>query len=177
MTRLTDTQLVILSAAARCESHAVLPLPRSLKVNKGAITKVLRSQGSETEKEIGRQVIHYFEYLFVFQNIFPTSSSSGFSEIDTEDQTFDEIILSSFHSLLEHRLVAGNPLVYATHVVELLSPEGTVLEKIPGHNRPGEKKRKLLVYVLKQIAADFEVVTMKELAQSQFQHARTKAIR
>jgi [protein-PII] uridylyltransferase len=74
---------------------------------------VLRSQGSETKKEIGRQVIHYFEYLFVFQNIFPTSSSSGFSEIDTEDQTFDEIVLSSFHSLLEHRLVAGNPLVYS----------------------------------------------------------------
>ena len=43
MTWLTDRQLVILSAAAGCESHADLPLPRSLKVNKGAITKVLRS--------------------------------------------------------------------------------------------------------------------------------------
>ena len=74
---------------------------------------VLRSEASETEKEIGRQVIHYFEYLFIFQNIFPTSSSSGFSEIDTEEQAFDEIILSSFHSLLEHRFVAGNPLVYS----------------------------------------------------------------
>ena len=43
---------------------------------------VLRSEASETEKEIGRQVIHYFEYLFVYQNIFPTSSSAGFSEIE-----------------------------------------------------------------------------------------------
>jgi len=41
MTRLTDTQLVILSAAAGRESHAVLPLPKSLKANKGA-TRVLK---------------------------------------------------------------------------------------------------------------------------------------
>jgi len=43
MTKLTDTQLVILSAAAGRESHAVLPLPKSLKVNKGAAATVLRA--------------------------------------------------------------------------------------------------------------------------------------
>ncbi len=74
---------------------------------------VLRSEASEAEKEIGRQVIHYFEYLFVHQNIFPTSSSAGFSEIATEDPTLDEGLLASFHSLLEHRFVAGNPVVYS----------------------------------------------------------------
>jgi [protein-PII] uridylyltransferase len=73
---------------------------------------VLRSDASEGEKEIGHQIIHYFEYLFVFQNIFPTSSSAGFSEIDTEDPTFDERLRTSFHSLLEHRFVTGNPVVY-----------------------------------------------------------------
>jgi len=73
---------------------------------------VLRSEVSEGEKEIGHQIIHYFEYLFVFQNIFPTSSSAGFSEIDTKDPTFDERLRTSFHSLLEHRFVAGNPVVY-----------------------------------------------------------------
>ena len=73
---------------------------------------VLRSEASEAEKEMGRQVIHLFEYLFVHQNIFPTSSSSGFSEINTEKQAFDDLILTSFHSLLEHRFVAGNPVVY-----------------------------------------------------------------
>ena len=73
---------------------------------------VLRSDASEGEKEVGHQIIHYFEYLFVFQNIFPTSSSAGFSEIDTEDPTFDERLRTSFHSLLEHRFVAGNPVVY-----------------------------------------------------------------
>ena len=42
MTQLTDTQLVILSAAAARESHAVLPLRKSLKANKGAAATVLK---------------------------------------------------------------------------------------------------------------------------------------
>ena len=43
MPKLTDTQLVILSAAARRQDGTVLPLPRSLKVNKAAATTVLKS--------------------------------------------------------------------------------------------------------------------------------------
>ncbi len=43
MPKLSDTQLVILSAAARHKDGAVLPLPRSLKVNKAAATTVLKS--------------------------------------------------------------------------------------------------------------------------------------
>jgi hypothetical protein len=43
MTRLTDTQLVILSAAAQHEGGAVLPLPNTLRINKGAATGVLKS--------------------------------------------------------------------------------------------------------------------------------------
>ncbi len=43
MPKLTDTQLVILSAAARRKNGTVLPLPRSLKVNKAAATTVLKS--------------------------------------------------------------------------------------------------------------------------------------
>ena len=73
---------------------------------------VLKSEATEAEKEIGRQVIHYFEYLFVYQNIFHTSSSAGFSEIDAENPIFDENLLPSFHSLMEHRFVAGNQVVY-----------------------------------------------------------------
>ena len=42
MTKLTDTQLVILSAAAGRDDRAVLPLPKSLKVNRGAATTVLK---------------------------------------------------------------------------------------------------------------------------------------
>ena len=73
---------------------------------------VLRSNLSEAERETGRRVVHFFEYLFVFQNIFPTAGSSGFSEVDVEHQVFDETLLTSFHSLLEHRFVAGNVSVY-----------------------------------------------------------------
>ena len=43
MTKLTDTQLVILGAAAGRESHAILPLPKSLKANKGAAATVLKT--------------------------------------------------------------------------------------------------------------------------------------
>ncbi len=41
MPKLTDTQLVILSAAARRQDRAVLPLPKSLKIKGGAATKTL----------------------------------------------------------------------------------------------------------------------------------------
>ncbi|MCZ6610118.1 MAG: DUF3489 domain-containing protein [Alphaproteobacteria bacterium] len=43
MTKLTDTQLVILSAAAGRDDRAVLPLPKFLTANTGAATTVLRS--------------------------------------------------------------------------------------------------------------------------------------
>lgn len=43
MPKLTDSQLVILSAAAQREDRAVLPLPKSLKINKGAASSVLKS--------------------------------------------------------------------------------------------------------------------------------------
>lgn len=41
--RLTDSQLVMLSTAARRENGAVLPLSKSLKLNAGAVTLVLKS--------------------------------------------------------------------------------------------------------------------------------------
>jgi DNA-binding MarR family transcriptional regulator len=53
MPKLTDTQLVILSAAAQRKDRAVLPLPKSLKVKGAAITKLLdglRKKGLLEEK-------------------------------------------------------------------------------------------------------------------------------
>lgn len=41
--KLTDSQLVILSSAAKREDGTLLPLPRSVKLNKGATTIVLKS--------------------------------------------------------------------------------------------------------------------------------------
>ena len=43
MTKLSDTQLVILSAAAQRDDGAVLPLPETLKIKGGAVDKVLGS--------------------------------------------------------------------------------------------------------------------------------------
>jgi hypothetical protein len=43
MTKLSDTQAVILSAAAQRDDGAVLPLPDSLKITGGAVDKVLGS--------------------------------------------------------------------------------------------------------------------------------------
>jgi len=41
MPKLTDTQLVILSAAARRDNSVALPLPRSLKIKGAAVTRTL----------------------------------------------------------------------------------------------------------------------------------------
>ncbi len=43
MPRLTDTQLVILSAAAERDGGAVPPLPKSLKANKATIARTIKS--------------------------------------------------------------------------------------------------------------------------------------
>lgn len=43
MTKLTDTQRVILSAAAGRDDRTVLPLPKSLKIGKEAATTVLKA--------------------------------------------------------------------------------------------------------------------------------------
>ncbi len=64
MLKLSDTQLVILSAAARRQDGAVLPLPRSLKVNKVAATTVLKSllkRGLVAEQPAAADEAHWRE--------------------------------------------------------------------------------------------------------------------
>ena len=64
MPKLTDTQLVILSAAARCKDGTVLPLPRSLKVKKAATTTVLKSllkKGLVAERPAAADAAHWRE--------------------------------------------------------------------------------------------------------------------
>src|SRR5687767_4237088 len=64
MTRLSDTQLVILGAAAQRADLSVLPLPETLKLKGGAVNKVmdsLRNKGPirvvETDGRPGRVVL------------------------------------------------------------------------------------------------------------------------
>ncbi|MHA1152552.1 MAG: DUF3489 domain-containing protein [Alphaproteobacteria bacterium] len=57
MPKLNDTQLVILSAAAQRQSRAVQPLPKSLRIKEGAVTKTLeglRKKGLLEEKPAAR---------------------------------------------------------------------------------------------------------------------------
>ena len=57
MVKLTDTRLVILSAAARREDGAVLPLPKSLKIRGAAVTRTLdnlRKKGLLEERPAAR---------------------------------------------------------------------------------------------------------------------------
>ncbi len=64
MPKLTDTQLVILSAAARRRDGTVLPLPRSLKVNRTAATTVLESllkKGLVAERPAAADEAHWRE--------------------------------------------------------------------------------------------------------------------
>ncbi len=64
MPKLTDTQLVILSAAAQRQDGAVLPLPKSLKVNKAAATTVLKSllkKGLVAERPAAADEAHWRE--------------------------------------------------------------------------------------------------------------------
>ncbi len=64
MPMLTDTQLVILSAAARRQDRAVLPLPKSLKIKGGAATKTLeglRKKGLLDEEPAARNAAAWRE--------------------------------------------------------------------------------------------------------------------
>ncbi len=64
MPKLTDSQLVILSAAAKRRDGTVLPLPRSLKVHKAAATTVLKSllkKGLVAERPAAADEAHWRE--------------------------------------------------------------------------------------------------------------------
>ena len=64
MPKLTDTQLVILSAAAQRQDRAVLPLPKSLKIKGGAATKTLeglRKKGLLDEEPAARNAAAWRE--------------------------------------------------------------------------------------------------------------------
>ncbi len=63
MPKLTDSQLVILSAAAKRRDGTVLPLPRSLKVNKAATTvlKSLLKKGLVAERPAAADEAHWRE--------------------------------------------------------------------------------------------------------------------
>ncbi len=73
---------------------------------------VFRAGLNTEEEKLVDEFTNFFNYLFSYQEIFSTSISSGPSEINPEDQEMNTARFASFHSLLEHRFIAGNHLVY-----------------------------------------------------------------
>ena len=75
---------------------------------------VTKSTAGKDCLEAVKEIKKHFEYLFVFQDIFPnTKSSSCHSEATEMVEEFHPNQLPDFFSMMEHRFVAGNPLVYA----------------------------------------------------------------
>ncbi|MCH8156614.1 MAG: HD domain-containing protein [Nitrospinae bacterium] len=74
---------------------------------------VSKSDLTDEEAEGAEQIVKHLEYLFIHQDIFQTSASSCYTEIDTLGKNLATGKLADFFSLLENRLVAGNSIVYA----------------------------------------------------------------
>ncbi len=77
-----------------------------------SIKIVFRETAGVENLNAATQVIKDFEYLFVYQDIFRTVARSGNSLLDTDGQALDDATMSSLFSLLEHRFVTGNEIVY-----------------------------------------------------------------
>ncbi|MEE9259215.1 MAG: HD domain-containing protein, partial [Nitrospinaceae bacterium] len=73
---------------------------------------VSKATTDETGQAATRKIVGHFEYLFIFQDIFPTASSACYSESETLTQDVLSQKISDFFSLLEHRFVAGDRSVY-----------------------------------------------------------------
>ena len=77
------------------------------------IQVVAKPDPTNEEAEDTEQIVKHLEYLFIHQNIFQTSASSCYAEIDTVGKDLNTEKLPDFFSLLENRLVAGSNTIYA----------------------------------------------------------------
>ena len=68
---------------------------------------------NDQETEIAHAVINNFEYLFIHQDIFPSTINSCYAESSELEKMFTEQNLTNFFSLMENRFITGNQMVYA----------------------------------------------------------------
>jgi [protein-PII] uridylyltransferase len=73
---------------------------------------VSKSSLTEEGKKTVEEIIRHFEYLFIFQDIFPSSSTSRYTENETFERNIEPTKVPEFLALLEHRFITGNTLVY-----------------------------------------------------------------
>jgi [protein-PII] uridylyltransferase len=74
---------------------------------------VSKSLSDKNALDLAEGIVKQFEYLFVFQDIFRTASNSCYSDATEMEEALDADKLSDFFSMMEHRFVAGDPMVYA----------------------------------------------------------------
>ncbi len=91
MPKLSDSQLVILSAAARRQDGTVLPLPRSIKVNKATATTVLNSllkKGLLKERAAAAKEAHWRETRAGGRRVLViTEAGLGAIGVDVDEKT------------------------------------------------------------------------------------------
>jgi len=73
---------------------------------------VSKSSLEDSKKKWAEEIIRHFEYLFIFQDIFPTHSNSCYTEMETFEKNLNAENVAQFLALLEHRFVTGNIFVY-----------------------------------------------------------------
>ena len=66
----------------------------------------------DAKKKWTEEIIRHFEYLFIFQDIFPTCSNSCYTEMETFEKDLNAENVAQFLALLEHRFITGNIFVY-----------------------------------------------------------------
>ncbi|MDA0691350.1 MAG: HD domain-containing protein [Nitrospinae bacterium] len=74
---------------------------------------VSKSLLEKSALDLAQGVIKQFEYLFVFQDIFRTASNFCHSDATGMEEVLDPEKLSDFFSMMEHRFVTGDAMVYA----------------------------------------------------------------
>jgi len=73
---------------------------------------VAQSSLKDEEKKRAEEIIRHFEYLFIFQDIFPASGNSCYTENESFENDLNPENVAQFLALLEHRFVTGNIFVY-----------------------------------------------------------------
>ena len=74
---------------------------------------VSKSLSKKSDLDLAEGVTKQFEYLFVFQDIFRTACNSCYSDATGMEEALDSDKLPDFFSMMEHRFLTGDPLVYA----------------------------------------------------------------
>jgi [protein-PII] uridylyltransferase len=85
------------------------------------------------KKKWAEEIIGHFEYLFVFQDIFPASGKSYYTENKSLEKDLNQENITQFLALLEHRFIAGNVFVYTEFKSSIKTIRLMHQEKITKH--------------------------------------------